>query len=71
MIFDIKDAFLITGGLIFAVFGFVDYFVKHNVTDPDSCNHCFADYQSTGIRKCIDCGYEETIKKTHYPHHQR
>lgn len=70
MIFDIKDAFLIAGGLILSVFFFVDYVVaKSNHTDE--CDHCFADYQSTGKRTCIDCGYSEEIRKPHYPKHQR
>ena len=71
MIFDIKDAFLITGGLILIVFWFVDYVVKNDKAYQDECPHCFADFQSTGTRKCIDCGLEESIKKPHYPKHQR
>lgn len=69
MIFDIKDAFLIAGSLIFVVFGFVSYFVKQ--TDCDDNDHTFAEYQSTKERICIDCGYRESIEKPHYPKHQR
>jgi rRNA maturation endonuclease Nob1 len=67
MIFDLYDALLITVGLICAVFAFVDYKVKGEI----ECKHCFAEFQSTGKRKCIDCGYEETIRKPYYPKHQR
>lgn len=70
MIFDIKDAILILGGLILTTIFFVDYVVNSGSTDEE-CPHCFADFQSIGIRKCIDCGLEQPIKKPSYPKHQR
>lgn len=71
MIFDIKAAFLIAGGLIMIIFWLVDYTVKSDEKEHELCNHCFADFQSTGKRMCIDCGLEIPIKKPHYPKHQR
>jgi hypothetical protein len=71
MIFDIKDAFLIAGGLIFTVFFFVDYLTKNDLLDDEPCTHTFIKYQSTGKKTCIDCGYSQDITEPHYPKHQR
>jgi hypothetical protein len=70
MMFDVKDAILMAFALLIIAFFAVELFLKFT-NDLDECDHCFADFQSTGIRKCIDCGLEESIKKTHYPKHQR
>lgn len=72
MIFDIKDAFLIVFAVLIVAF-FITEFVLllREKFSSKTCDHCFAEFQSTGTRKCIDCGFEETIKKPHYPKHQR
>lgn len=70
MIFDFKDALLIVGFLILAVCFGIELFLKIKSGDPD-CDHCFAEYQSRGVRACIDCGFEDPIIKPHYPKHQR
>jgi hypothetical protein len=70
MIFDIKDAFLIAGGLILAVLFFVEWVTYSD--KKETCEHKnWANYQSTGKQICIDCGVMKEIKKPHYPKHQR
>lgn len=72
MIFDLKDAILILVSVAILAFCFAEYALAWGIpNDDDECDHCFADFQSTGKRHCIDCGYEEDIKKPHYPKHQR
>lgn len=71
MIFDIKDSILILGGVLIVAFCITEYALALGGKDDNECDHCFADFQSTGKRQCIDCGYEESITKPHYPKHQR
>lgn len=72
MIFDIKDAILIVGGVIVFAFLITEYTLAMRERESDDeCEHYFAEFQSTGTRKCIDCGLEEKITKPHYPKHQR
>jgi hypothetical protein len=69
---DIYTAIAIAAALLAITFAFVAYIVRHDEKEePKECPHCFADYPSRGIRKCIDCGLEIKINKTFYPKHQR
>lgn len=71
MIFNIQDAFLILGGVIIVACFITEYALSLSTKDGEECDHCFAEFQSTGTRRCIDCGFEESITKPHYPKHQR
>jgi hypothetical protein len=65
MIFDIKDAFLIAGGLIFTVFFFVDYLTKNDLLDDEPCTRVTRSaFQWGKSRHKISLNYKSVTPKS-------